>query len=447
MKKIMQVKANKIQKTPVKRLPLLWLVVGLCGLPQTHAATQPVSEPLDRIVAVVNEAVITAFELEEELRTIKRQLRAQNAQMPDDKTMSKQILDRMVLTRIQLQRAEERNIRIDDEALNKALQNIAGQNGLNVEQLRAELEKDGIKFETFRDNIREQMLIGQLQQREVNSQINVTEPEVDNFLRNREIRGSQDDQYLLQHILVSVPEAATANEIQMAKAEAGKLQQRIKAGEDFAQLAIAFSSGQQALTGGDLGWRRLEQLPTLFADVAVNMKIGETSEAIRSASGFHLVRLVDKRRNEETRIIRQTEARHILIRTTELQDIDQAKTRLLQLKQRIEGGEDFATLAKVHSDDKASGAAGGDLGWVNPGVMVAEFESAMDKLAIGVLSDPVKTQFGWHLIQVTQRRDYDDSKAYERNKARDLVRQRKLEPAVDNWRRRLRDEAFVQIKA
>lgn len=433
-------------------------ISNLIGKPLTQAAAlcaclifatsalASTGNKLDRIVAVVNDDIITQLELQDELSSIKLQLQKMNQAIPDDATLAKQVLERMVVMRIQLQQAAQRHIQVDDEMLNRAMENIAKRNGLGITELRLALKADGIEYESFRENLRDQLVVNQLQQREVNNNISITEQEVDTLLKNREVRGANNLQFHTQHILITIPEAASAKDISAAKKRIQELRKRALAGEDFSQLAIAHSKGQQALEGGDLGWRKYEQMPSIFADVVLAMKVGDISEPIKSPSGFHLIRLVEKRVEEQQRIVRQTNVRHILIRPSELVDNANAKAKIEKLRERLKAGEDFATVAKVHSEDKASAANGGDLGWVNPGVMESEFETAMNNLGEGDISEPVRTQYGWHLIQVLKRRDYNDTETFVRNQARDVLRRRKMEPAIDNWRRRLRDEAFVQIK-
>ena len=420
-------------------------LIAFCLLFSQHVAAK--TESVDRIVAVVNDDVITELELENELEAVKRQLAMMNQRnLPDEKTLASQVLERLVVMRIQLQKAAERHIQVNDEMLNRAIENIAQRNKLSITQLRLAMERDGIEFESFRENLRDQLIINQLQQREVNNNIHITEQEVDSFMNNQSLRGNSNDKYQLQHILISVPEAATAEDIDAAKKRIEEIRKRALAGEDFSQLAIANSQGQQALEGGDLGFRKYEQLPSLFADQVLQMNVGQISEVIRSPSGFHLIRLANKRTDEPQRIVRQTEVRHILIRTSELIDSEQAKLKIEDIRRRVLAGESFADLAKLQSDDKVSASNGGDLGWVSPGVMEKSFETAMDQLKINEVSQPVQTQYGWHLIQVLERRDHNDTEAFKRNQAREYLLQRKLEPAVENWRRRLRDEAFVRLK-
>ncbi|MFV2055265.1 MAG: peptidylprolyl isomerase [Thiohalomonadales bacterium] len=418
----------------------LSLILGASYNVNVHA------EPLDNIVAVVNDGVITRLELETELVKIRRNIQQQNGRVPSEDRLRKQVLDRMVLLQIQLQRAESRRIRVDDESINRAINNIAQQNNLELPQLREALEADGNTYNEFRNSIRDQMIVAKLQRREVDNTITITEQEVENYLKTRTLRGDSSIEYKIQHILISVPEAATSEQIQRSKRKIEAVLARLKQGEDFVALAIAESDGQQALNGGDLGWRKADAIPTVFVDAVLGMETGEISPVIRSPSGYHLIRVKETRSSQKTRLLQETKARHILIAIEPTLDENVALENIQKIRQRLESGEDFATLAKAQSDDKGSGEQGGDLGWTRPGQMVKPFELAMNSLAVGVVSEPIRTQFGWHLIEVQERREVDNTESYEKNKTRDIIRMRKLEPALDNWRRRLRDEAFVQIK-
>jgi len=403
-------------------------------------------EALDRVVAVVNDDVITELELTAEMENIKQQLRAQRMSLPPDDVLQKQILERMIVLNIQLQDAERRHIRVDDETINNTVENIARQNNMTIMQFSQALRADGMDYGEFRKRIGDELTINRLQQREVANRITVTEQEVDDFLASQESQSAPNDEFRVGHILVSIPEAATAERIQSAKQKAQKILEDLQQGADFAQTAIAQSDGQQALQGGDLGWRKLAQIPSLFANLVTEMEVGQISDAIRSPSGFHIIKLMERRSDETQHIVNQTKVRHILIKPDLILSSAEARKRIEQLKQRIEGGENFAELATSHSADKGSATQGGDLGWVNPGVMVKPFEEAMNALPIGEISDPVQTQFGWHIIQVLDRRQFDDTEEYIRNQAREAVRQRKIEPALANWLRRIRDEAFVEVR-
>ncbi len=421
--------------------------ITLAGSLLVASATQAklaVENPLDRIVAVVNDEVITALELKAEMGLIKKQLRQQNTQLPSDAVLEKQLLERMILRRIQLQMAKRGSIRVDDDMLNRTLENIAAQNRMSLSQFRTALQSEGINFESFRENMRDEITVNRLQQRQVRSRIVVTQQEIDNFINNQKLRGGKDKEYHLGHILISVPEAASAQEIKAARAKAEKIVQDLRANADFTQTAISLSDGQQALEGGDLGWRRADALPSLFADWVVQQEVDTVSDVLRSPSGFHIIKMLGIRDNQPQHMVTQTHARHILIRPFDEADSHEARTRLEKIRERIIAGEDFAALAKAYSDDPGSGAEGGELGWVNPGEMVPNFEQGMNALAIDELSEPVRSRFGWHLIQVLERRKQDVTEKIQNKNARDAIRARKLDPAMQAWVRRIRDEAFVE---
>jgi len=421
--------------------------VALTGSLLVASAAQAkltVENPLDRIVAVVNDEVITGLELKAEMGLIKKQLRQQNTRLPNDAVLEKQLLDRMILRRIQLQMAKRGSIRVDDDMLNRTLENIAAQNRMSLSQFRAALQSEGINFESFRENMRDEITVNRLQQRQVRSRIVVTQQEIDNFINNQKLRGGKDKEYHLGHILISVPEAASAQEIKAARAKAEKIVQDLRANADFTQTAVSLSDGQQALEGGDLGWRRADALPSLFADWVVEQDVNNVSDALRSPSGFHIIKMLSIRDNQPQHMITQTHARHILIKPFDEADSNDARVRLEKIRERIIAGENFATLAKAHSDDPGSGVEGGELGWVSPGEMVPNFEQGMDALAVDELSEPVRSRFGWHLIQVLERRNQDVTEKIQNKNATDAIRERKLDPAMQAWIRRIRDEAFVQ---
>jgi len=308
------------------------------------------------------------------------------------------------------------------------------------------LERDGVSFAEFRQSIKRDLTIERLKNQEVDKDVTVTTQEVDNLLLQSAKQGNSKAEYHLGHILISIPEAATPAQIDEKMHEAMRVLKQLRQGDDFAKTAIASSDGQQALQGGNLGWLKVGQLPTIFADTILQMNPGEISEPLRSSSGFHIVKLIAKRNQGRKNVIEQTLARHILIRTDEVTSNQAAKERLERIRKRISGGEDFAQLAKAHSDDKASAADGGSLGWVNPGAMVKRFEQAMNSLKPGELSQPVRTRFGWHLIQVMSRRQHDNSSEQERLQARRLIHKRKANEALENWSRRIRDEAYVEYR-
>lgn len=400
---------------------------------------------LDRIVAVVENDIIMQSELETKLRTVVGQMQQQGIQLPSSSILETQVLERMILITIQLQRAEETGIRVDDETLNRTISNIAAENKVSLSQFRDILEKDGFNYEQFRENIRNEIIISRLRQRQVDNRISISSKEIDNALSNMEFQGKTETEYQLSHILISLPEAPTPDEGEQARLVATKVLEDLKAGQDFAMMASTYSDGQRALEGGDLGWRKKNEIPTLFSTQIASMEKGDISDLIKSSSGFHIVKLADVRSSEK-HIITQTNARHILIKLDELTTADDAWVRLDQLKTRIEGGDDFAVLARSHSDDTVSAADGGNLGWSSPGRMVPKFEEVMDQLEIGEISQPFDTQFGWHLLQVLDRREHDDTENVRRTKASETIRRRKSEEAHQNWLRHLRDEAYVEYR-
>jgi len=302
-----------------------------------------------------------------------------------------------------------------------------------------------VDFAQFREEMRDEIVLRKLRQRQVDSRITVTNQEIDNLLATQKRQGNISDEYRIGHILIALPEAATPKQIQAAREKAQTVLSELRHGADFGKTAITFSDGQQALDGGDLGWRRAGELPTLFSDVVLQLKVGEISDLIRSSSGFHIIKLLDHRGGDR-HITTQTHARHILIRPNELISDDDARRKLEEIRDRIQQGEDFAAMAEAYSDDKANSGNGGDLGWINPGDMDPDFEAAMDALQPNQLSQPVRTRFGWHLIDVLGRRNQDVTEEFERTKAREQIYQRKIEEESINWLRRLRDEAYVEIR-
>lgn len=427
------------------------LLLGLLTLsvidlaPAASRFTNPAVTPLDSIVAVVNDDVIVESELANRLRTIRARLREAGTPLPAATVLERQVLERLILDRLQLQLADRLGVRVEDENLNRALREMAERNGLGLGQFRDVLEKDGFDFAAFREEIRQQMLITQVQQRQVDARIRVSEREIDNQLATEAKQGNAETAYHLAHILIAIPEAASAEEIAAARAEADEVVKSIGQGASFASAAVAHSAGQQALQGGDLGWRREPELPTIFSGVVPQMAVGDIRGPMQSPSGFHIIELLDKR-GEERHIVQQSRARHILIQTKEGTNDAEAQNRLAQLRERIEAGDAFAELARAHSEDPASAAKGGELGWVNPGDMVLEFREAMARLKPGELSQPFRTQFGWHVVQVLERRNYDDTEELRRLSAKEEIRERKAEEELQSWLRQLRDEAYVELR-
>ncbi|MDT8387731.1 MAG: peptidylprolyl isomerase [Thiogranum sp.] len=409
----------------------------------TLCSSYGLAEPLNRIVAVVNDDVILQSELDNREMMIVEQLEQQSSQLPSGSALRKQVLDRLILENLQLQLAEQSGIRIDDETLNANLRTLAAQNDLTLAEFRDVLETDGFDYAAFREQLRDQITMNRLRQEMVDNRVQVTEQEIDNLLAGAAAIDDQNREYRLSHILVSIPEDVSSEVLQKGRARAEDILERLNNGAEFEQLAIAESDGQQALSGGDLGWRKSGQLPSFFSDVVGQLQKGQISDLIRSPSGFHIIKITDIR-GDERHLINQTRARHILLRPDALVSEQEVRQRIRKLHDRIEQGEDFATLARSHSQDPGSATLGGDLGWVTPGQMVPEFEQAMDSLAPGEVSAPVETRFGLHLIQVQERREHDDTSEYRRNRARESIRQRKAEEELEIWLRRMRDEAYVE---
>ncbi|MBI3562099.1 MAG: peptidylprolyl isomerase [Gammaproteobacteria bacterium] len=425
--------------------PLRWFFLGLLVInanPAT-AARQKVVE-LDHIVAIVNDDVITASELQKRIQLLIKQMGDKASELPETAVLRRQLLDRLIIEQLQLQLAKRSNIRIDDEYLTTVIGNIARGNKLSLDQFREVLAKDGISFSEFRDQIRNELTITQLRRARVDSTITVSEQEVDNQLSR--MSDQQDMEYHLAQILVSLPEGADATAIENAQHKAKTILAKLDAGADFSQTAMISSDAAQALQGGDLGWLKQGQLPTVMVDTVTAMHAGQIAGPLRSASGFHIIKLIEKRSQEAKHIVEQTLARHILIKTDQITTDSVARERLERLRSRILAGEDFAQLARANSADSASGADGGNLGWISPGAMVPEFEEVMAKLKPGEISEPFQSRYGWHIVQVMSRRTYDDTKEYQRNQARQLIMQRKTAEETESWIRRLRAEAYVDIR-
>jgi len=400
---------------------------------------------IDRIVAVVNNEVITRRDLEERYRFATTQLKQQGTPLPPRDVLEKQILDRLITEHVQLQLAKETGLRVDDTELDRSMQRIAQDNKLTLPQLRATLEKDGVPFAKFREDIRNEVILARLRQREVDNRIVVSESEIESFIKAQQGREERREEYNISHILVIVPENASPEQIQARRARAEQALQQVRSGTDFRQVAATFSDAPDALQGGAIGWRDGERLPTLFLDALKSLPIGDVAPVLRSPNGFHILKLNDRRGASAPLIVRQTRARHILIKTNELVPEAEARRRLEALKERLDNKADFAELARLHSED-ASGAKGGDLGWISPGDTVPEFERAMNALAPSELSAPVQTPFGWHLIQALERRDEDMSRDRQRVTALTALRARKSDDSYQEWVRQLRDRAYVEIR-
>ena len=420
-----------------------WVIAGLLGLGLTNPAQS--AEQLDSIVAVVNDDVVVQSELTREIKQAIPQLKQQGTPVPPPEQLRKQVLERLILKRLQQQRAKQLGIKVDEAALTSAIQTIASRNGLSIEELKATLESSGMRFDDFREDTRMQIVSGRLQNQEVMGGIQVSDQEVERFLQKGKGQLMPREQVRLQHILVALPDDPTPAQIAQAEAKAKQLVAKLRGGADFAAVAAASSEGRTALQGGDLGWFEMAAVPSLVADKAPTMALGELTDPIRSPSGFNIIRLAEIKGGVPSSVT-QTRARHILIRPNELVSDEDARNRLNQVRMRVLGGDDFATLARAHSDDTGSALKGGDLGWVNPGQMVPEFEQVMNKLAPNEVSEPFHSSFGWHILQVQERRTQDTADELLRLKAREAIQRRKAEEATDAWLKRLRDEAYVDLR-
>jgi peptidyl-prolyl cis-trans isomerase SurA len=420
-------------------LALLVLFLFLT-VPPLRAAVQE----LDNIVAIINDDVITKTELDTKTREMLTQLTQKQTNLPPMEIIREQILERMISTRLQLQAAKRLGISVDDATITKAIANIAETNHITLLQLRETLEADGISFPLFREQLREDILINRLKQKEVINRIVVTEQDIKNFLAREMGTSRQRSSVHLLHILIATPEGASPQDVQEAKKRAEEIYTELKQGADFGELAIRYSDGRQALEGGELGWLETSRIPSLFTKVVDEMEAGDISEPIRNASGFHIVKLAEVEGGNKL-IVNQTHARHILITTNEIISDNEARQRLETLRERIVNGESFESLARSHSDDKASAIKGGDLGWTTPGDLVPAFEEQLDALAINEISHPFKTQFGWHLVQPLERRQHDNTEAVLQNKARQEIQKQKSDEAIELWLRQLRDEAYVEV--
>jgi len=421
------------------------LVVLLAWHAAAWAQKPPPIVVLDRIVAVVNDEVVTRLDLNERVQLAMRQLKAQGTPPPPRDVLERQLLDRMITDRVQLLYARDTGLRVDDTELDRALGRIAQGNRLTLQEMRRAIEKDGIPFAKFREDIRGEIVMGRLREREVEARIVITESEIDNFLKTQQSRKGGNDEFNLSHILVVVPENASPEQVQARRARAEEAHAQVRKGVDFRQVAAAYSDAPDALQGGAMGWRQASRLPTLFSDALASMRSGQVSDILRSSNGFHILRLNDQRGGSAPVLVDQTRARHILIKANEAVSESEARNRLRALKERLDNNANFAELARVHSED-ASASKGGELGWLSPGDTVPEFERAMNALKPGQVSDPVQSPFGWHLIQVLERRTEDMSRERQRLVARQELRARKSDEAYQEWVRQLRDKAYVELR-
>ena len=403
------------------------------------------SAELDRIIAVVDDDIVMRSELDQMLARVRGELREKGAEMPPTSVLERQVMERLILDKIQLQVAQQTGVEVTEENLDRAIDDIAQKNKLSMPQFKEILKSEGYEFERFRDDIRQEIIVSKLRREEVDRRIQVSDREIENELKNVGDSVVNDDEYHIAHILIGIPPNANDTERRAAEEKAKATLARLTEGADFGDIALAMSDAQDALDKGDLGWRKIEEIPSLFADSVRTLDIDAHSDLINSPNGYHLVKLMGKRGGEKV-MVEQTKARHILITPNELVDEQAAIQRLRQLGLRLESGDDFATLARTHSDDRGSALQGGDLGWVSAGQMVPEFEEVMLATEKGQISAPFRSEFGWHILQVLDRRTYDGTVEVRRAKAREAVMARKREEAYQEWQRRLRDEAYVELR-
>ncbi|HUG03592.1 MAG TPA: peptidylprolyl isomerase [Steroidobacteraceae bacterium] len=429
-------------------LTALLLSLALAG--PAAAQTRELSTsgvPLDRVIAIVNEGIVLQSQLDTQSAMIVDRLQSQGTQLPPADVLRQQVLERLVLQEIQLQRAGRLGVQVPDEMLNEALRDIAQRNGIAFEQMPATLAAQGIDYATFREEMRREITMSMLRQRDVVPRIYVSPRELDQALERQANQADQNAEYDVSHILLPLPESATTDQMNRVEELARDITARARGGEDFGQLAIAHSQAQSALERGKLGWRRMGQLPQFIAELVDRMEPSDVSDPVRTPTGFHIVRL-DETRGSQTgpMMVEQVHARHILMRPTEVQDDATTRQRLASLLERVRGGEDFGALASVTSEDPGSGSRGGDLGWNSPGTFDPEFEAQLAALEPDEISEPFRTQFGWHIVQLLGRRTHDQSDEVRRQSVLLALRESKLDEETELWLRRLRDEAYVEIR-
>ena len=424
----------------MRPIAALLLVLSCLFASIVHAEAQP----LDRIIAVVNDDVLLQSDLDRAMAVTVANLRERSLTAPPDDVLRSQVMERLILTRLQTQRAKDAGIHVDDNELNQVIANIAAQNRMTIPEFTAHIKDEGLGFDAFRDELLDQMLIQRVRQKEVDGRVVVTDQDVQLQLG---ASGNDDDsEYHLSHILVAVPEGASPQDRQKAREKAQNLLKRARAGEDFSQMAVANSDGQQALAGGDLDWRKLSQKPSAFAAVAPKLGVGDVSDVIETASGFNLIKLTGHRGGEGAQTVTETHAEHILLQTNTLRDEDATRLQAQDLYNRLKGGADFAARAMQFSDDPGSKNSGGDLCWQAPGAFAPDFQQQIDKLQPGQLSTPFHTRFGWHIAKVLERRSHDVTEEVRRNRAREAVFERKEAEQYEDWLRRLRGEAYVEMR-
>ena len=426
-------------------LAILFTVAATAAIAQPSRTAPVRAQLVDRVVAVVNDEAITQFELDDAKKVVLEQLKKQKVTLPPNDVLDKQVLERLITERSLLQYAKENGIKVDDTQVERTIQRIADDNKMSVDDVRKALALDQVSYARYREDIRNEITVQRIREREVDSHITVSDAEVDIYLASLKAQAGSDAEYRVAHILVVVPEQASPDQIEVRRRRAEEALRSIKSGTDFGQVAATFSDAPDALSGGNIGWRSGARLPTIFTEAVRKMNVGDVSPVMRSAAGFHIVKLLEKRTRNDTSVVEQTHARHILIKVNEITSEADAKAKIERLKDRLDTGAKFEDLAKLNSED-LSAAKGGDLGWLNPGDTVPPFEEAMNKLQLKQVSGPVRTSFGWHLIEVLERRKQDVTADRERMQAQIAIRQRKADEAFEDWVRQTRDRAYVEVR-
>jgi peptidyl-prolyl cis-trans isomerase SurA len=441
-----------MRQIAISSIPV-WMVLGLAALAVQGSARAQTRELatqgdlLDRVVAIVNDGVVLNSDLDAQVDVVSERLRQQKLELPPQNVLRQQVLERLVLQEIELQRANHAGVKVSDEMLNSALQDVAKRNGLSLTQLPEALKQQGVDYAEYRDEIRKEMMLQLLRQRDVLQHISVTPREIDQFLDRQAKAPSERNEYNVSHILIAVGQEASPVQQETAAKRAQEVYERAKSGEDFAKLAVAYSNSQTALEGGALGWRKGSELPTFLADTIAKLKPGEVSEPLRTPTGYHIIRLNEVRGATAAAVEDQVHVRHILMKTNELADDATVRGKLEALRERILKGEDFAAVAQVTSQDPGSAAEGGDLGWSGPGTFAPEFEQAIATLKDNEISEPFHTQFGWHIAQMLGHRRFDNGDELKRRQAAEAIRASKADEETELWLRRMRDEAYVEYKS
>jgi len=439
-----------MQRMKTSALAALMVAAAALGPQPLLAQTRELAtrgELLDRVAAIVNEGVVLNSELDAEVAAVSERLRQQKLELPPQNVLRQQVLERLVLREIQMQRANRAGVKVSDENVNAALQEVAKRNGLTLSQLPDALAQQGEDYATYREEIRKEITLSMLRQRDVLQHISVTPREIDLFLEKQAKTPSERNEYNVSHILIAVGQEASPAQLEQATKRAADVYERARNGEDFAKLAVANSNSQTALEGGALGWRKGSELPTFLTDVVAKLKPGEVSEPLRTPTGYHIIRLNEVRGASEQAVENQIHVRHILMKTTELADDATVRGKLEALRERIFKGEDFAGLAQTSSEDPGSAADGGDLGWAGPGTFAPEFEQVIANLKDNEISEPFRTQYGWHIAQMLGHRRFDNTDELKRRQAAEAIRASKADEETELWMRHMRDEAFVEYKS